>query len=77
MLEALNQKYDFDRYKDWQPNLHPNEKNLLATLDEVEAERRVILDRLRIFDEERVQKKRMGNRQLSSKEQAYLKLLRQ
>jgi hypothetical protein len=77
MLASLNQKYDFDRYKDWQPDFPPNEKSLLATLDEVEAERRAILDRLRIFGEERVQKKRMGNRQLSSKEQEYLKQLHQ
>ncbi len=76
MLASFNQKYDFDRYKDRQPNLPPNEKSLLATLEELEAERRVILDRLRIFDQKRVQKKRMGKRHLSTEERKYLKQLR-
>ena len=49
MLARLNQKYDFDRYKDQQPDLLPNEKSLLAALNEVEAERRIILNRLQVF----------------------------
>ena len=76
MLVRLNQKYNFNRYRDWQSDLLPDDKKLLATLEEVEAERNLVLERLRFFGQERVQKKRRGNRQLSLEKQERLKQLR-
>ncbi len=77
MRVRLDQKYDLNHYRgrllDRLFGRSPNDKNLLAALEEVETERRVILNRLRLFAEERVQKKREGKRQLSSEEREYLK----
>ncbi len=79
MRSKLYQKYDLNRYRtrllDRLLGRHPDDKNLLAALEEVEAERKAILFRLRAFAAERVQKKRMGRRQLSSEEQEYLKFM--
>lgn len=54
----------------------PTDEFLRRTLDQVERERSVSLDRLRGFEKKRIRAKMRGNRQLSTAERTALRELR-
>lgn len=76
LLTGLNQKYGFDRYRKGHVEQPPTSEQLIAVLDAIEAERKTILKGLKAFESQRIQNKRLGNRQLSRKEKAILLQIR-